>query len=35
MTKEELLDKQIENYIHNRMTVEDRTAFEEEAVNNE
>ena len=29
MTKEELLDKQIENYIHNRMTVEDRTAFEE------
>ena len=29
MNKEDLLDKQIENYIHNRMTVDERAAFEE------
>ena len=29
MTREDLLDQQIENYIHERMTPEDRAAFEE------
>ena len=29
MTKEDLLDKQIENYIHNRMSAEERLSFEE------
>mgnify|MGYP001318913689 CR=1 FL=1 len=29
MNNEDILDKQIENYIHNRMTTEERIAFEE------
>ncbi len=29
MNPEEILDRQIENYIHHRMTGADRTAFEE------
>jgi anti-sigma factor RsiW len=29
MTREDLLDQQIENYIHGRMPAEERTAFEE------
>lgn len=29
MNSEDLLDKQIENYIHNRMTAEERKAFED------
>jgi hypothetical protein len=29
MNSEDLLDKQIENYIHNRMTVEEKKTFEE------
>ena len=29
MTREDLLDKQIENYIHDRLSAEERTVFEE------
>lgn len=29
MNSEDLIDKQIENYIHNRMTVDEKKAFEQ------